>query len=130
MHSRASHAILLYRRGFDTSHRGCTASHRVAGPFIRVCMCRLLSSFRDQGRPLGDCDYVRVCMCRLLSTSRDQGRPLGPLIIQDYLLSVRPPLNKKLFPVHRPGGLKRAYRNFFFHIFKKKIFFYFPPCTF
>ena len=36
--------------------------------------------------------------------------------------SIRPPLNKKLFPVHRPGGLKRADWNFFyfFHIFKKK----------
>ena len=33
---------------------------------------------------------------------------------------VRPPLNKKLFPVHRPGGLKRSDWNFFFHIFIKK----------
>ena len=40
---------------------------------------------------------------------------------------LRPPLNKKLFPVHRPGGLKRAYWNLFFHIFKKDFFFTFPP---
>ena len=39
----------------------------------------------------------------------------------------RPPLNTKLFPVHRPGGLKRADWNFFFFIFKKKKIFYFPP---
>ena len=33
---------------------------------------------------------------------------------------VRPPLNKKLFPVHRPGGLKRAdwnFLSFFFFFF-------------
>ena len=28
----------------------------------------------------------------------------------------RPPLNKKLFPVYRPGGSKRADWNFLFHI--------------
>ena len=32
--------------------------------------------------------------------------------------ATEPPLNKK-FPVHRPGGLKRADWNFVFHIFKK-----------
>ena len=41
---------------------------------------------------------------------------------------IRPPLSKKSFTVHRPGGLKRAYWNFFIPIFK--IFFFFllsPP---
>ena len=33
---------------------------------------------------------------------------------------VGPPLNKELFPVHRPSGLKRAVWNFFFSIFSKK----------
>ena len=36
--------------------------------------------------------------------------------------SLRPPLNKKLFPVHRPGGLKRADWDFFFMIFEKSFF--------
>ena len=35
---------------------------------------------------------------------------------------VRPPLDKELFPVHRPSGLKRADWNFSFQIF---IFFFF-----
>ena len=36
--------------------------------------------------------------------------------------AIRPPLNKKSFPVHRPGGLKRAeWEVFYFHVFKKKI---------
>ena len=39
------------------------------------------------------------------------------------VLSVRPPLNKKMFPVHRPGGLKRANWDFFFMIFEKTFFF-------
>ena len=34
---------------------------------------------------------------------------------------LRPSLNKKVFPVHRPGGLKRAdWDSFFFMIFEKK----------
>ena len=33
------------------------------------------------------------------------------------LVRVRPPLNKKLFPVYRTGGSKRADWNFFFHLF-------------
>ena len=37
--------------------------------------------------------------------------------------SLRPPLNKKVFPVHRPGGLKRADWDFFFMIFEKSLFF-------
>ena len=37
-------------------------------------------------------------------------------VIIDY---IRPSFKKKSFPVHRPGGLKRAYWNFFFHLFKK-----------
>ena len=32
MHRRASHAILMHRRGFSTFRRGCVASQRVAGP--------------------------------------------------------------------------------------------------
>ena len=40
---------------------------------------------------------------------------------------VRPPLNKKLFPVYRPGESKRADWNFFSHLFKKKIFFLLFP---
>ena len=39
------------------------------------------------------------------------------------LLSLRPPLIEKLFPVHRPSGLKRADWNFFFMIFEKSCFF-------
>ena len=35
---------------------------------------------------------------------------------------MRPPLNKKLFPVHRPGGLKRAECDFFFRFKKNKLF--------
>ena len=34
--------------------------------------------------------------------------------------TIGPPLNKKVFPVHRPGGLKRADWDFFFMIFEKK----------
>ena len=30
---------------------------------------------------------------------------------------IRPPLNKKVFPVDRPSGFKRADWNFFFYIF-------------
>ena len=41
------------------------------------------------------------------------------------LIIIRPSSNKKLFPVHRPGGLKRAYCNFFFLIFN--FCFYFSP---
>ena len=37
---------------------------------------------------------------------------------------VRPPLNKKLFPVHRPGGLKMADWNSFFYIY---IYIFFTP---
>ena len=33
---------------------------------------------------------------------------------------IRPPLNKKVFPVHRPDGLKRADWDFFFMIFEKR----------
>ena len=42
-------------------------------------------------------------------------------------LTTRPPLDKKLFPVHRPGGLKRADWNFFSIFSKKFFFFYFSP---
>ena len=33
---------------------------------------------------------------------------------------IRPLLNKKVFPVYRPGGLKRADWDFFFMIFEEK----------
>ena len=36
------------------------------------------------------------------------------------LTLMRPLLDKKLFPVHRPGGLKRAGWDFYFFQFKKK----------
>ena len=36
--------------------------------------------------------------------------------------ATRPSLNEKLFPVHRPSGLKRADWNVCFFIFKKNIF--------
>ena len=44
-------------------------------------------------------------------------------VFVSFFKQVRPPLNKKLFPVHRPGGLKRA---FLFHVIKKN-FFLLPP---
>ena len=37
--------------------------------------------------------------------------------------NLRPPLNKKLFHVYRPSGLKRADWNFLFIIFGKRVFF-------
>ena len=37
-------------------------------------------------------------------------------------LCLRPPLNKKVFPVHRPGGLKRADWDSFSLIFEKSFF--------
>ena len=40
---------------------------------------------------------------------------------------VRPPLNKKLFPVHRPGGVKRELELIFLYLKKKNFFVYFPP---
>ena len=42
---------------------------------------------------------------------------------QNRVPSPRPTLNKKWFPVHWPGGLKRAGWNFFFVILEKKFFF-------
>ena len=42
--------------------------------------------------------------------------------LECQLSGLRPPLNKKLFPVHRPGGLKRADWDFFFMIFEKRFF--------
>ena len=33
---------------------------------------------------------------------------------------LRPPLNKKSFPVHRPGGVKRAEWEVLFHVFNQK----------
>ena len=47
-------------------------------------------------------------------------------------VTTRPSSNKKLFPVHQLGGLKKkkAYWNFFFPIFKNFFFFTFSPCTF
>ena len=51
----------------------------------------------------------------LYSTCRHQDLPTSGLL--------GPSLNKKVFPVHRPGGLKRADWDFFFHDFFKKLFF-------
>ena len=46
----------------------------------------------------------------------------------DSVLTLGHPQIKKLFPVHRPGGLIRAYWNFFFHLLNFLIFFFtFPP---
>ena len=39
---------------------------------------------------------------------------------------IRPSSNKKLFPVRRPGGLKRAYWTLFFPILKLFLFLLFP----
>ena len=46
---------------------------------------------------------------------------------EDRKMRVRPSSNKNSFPVHRLGGLKRAYWNFFFPIFNFFFLFYFPP---
>ena len=40
MHRRASHAILMHRRGFSTLRHGCVASQRVAGPYGKMCLWR------------------------------------------------------------------------------------------
>ena len=40
MHRRASHAILMHRRGFSTFRRGCVASQSVAGPYGKMCLWR------------------------------------------------------------------------------------------
>ena len=40
---------------------------------------------------------------------------------------IGPSSNKKLFPVHRPGGLKRAHWNFSFHLFNFFFLNTFPP---
>ena len=42
----------------------------------------------------------------------------------DYHIELGPSSNKKLFPVQRPGGLKRAYGTFFLFCF---FFFFTPP---
>ena len=56
-----------------------------------------------------------------LSRARDQQRTLEETSRNKQ---VRPPLNKKLFPVYRPGGSKRANWNLFFHLFKEFFFFF------
>ena len=40
---------------------------------------------------------------------------------------LRPPLNKELFPVHRPSGLKRADWNYLLKYFTNNFFFTPPP---
>ena len=45
----------------------------------------------------------------------------GPLSVK-WHEPARPPLNKKLFPVHHPSGLKRAGWHFFFMFFEKSVF--------
>ena len=42
MHRRASHATLVHRKGFGTSHRGCASLHRVAGPYHVACNLRAI----------------------------------------------------------------------------------------
>ena len=65
---------------------------------------------------------ILLCTKSRIAVSLLQFRPLQcPISI-----SMRPSSNKKSFPVHRPGGLKRAYWNFFFHLFKQ-FFFLLPP---
>ena len=54
----------------------------------------------------------------------------GRIRIYSVLGDHRPSSNKKSFPVHRPGELKRAYWNIFFPVFKNIFFFYLSPCTF
>ena len=51
-----------------------------------------------------------------------QGKVLDKYLVKSVgtLVQLRPPLNKKLFPVHRPGGSKRADLNIFFHLLKKE----------
>ena len=46
---------------------------------------------------------------------------------RSYLVLIRPSSNRISFPVHRPGGLKRAYWNFFFPVFKVFFFFFTSP---
>ena len=46
------------------------------------------------------------------------------------LIIIRPSSYEKLFPVHGPGGLERAYLNSFFSYFQFFLFFTFSPCTF
>ena len=43
-----------------------------------------------------------------------------------FVFKIRPPLNKKLFPVYHPGGSKRADWNFFSSYFFLHIFFLLP----
>ena len=52
------------------------------------------------------------------------GGGVSPALTERPIRPVKPPLNKKLFPVYRPGGSKRTDWNFFFFILskKKKIF--------
>ena len=42
MHRSTSHAILMYRRCFGTSHHRCTASQHVAGPIGPGCAAALI----------------------------------------------------------------------------------------
>ena len=62
-----------------------------------------------------------------LLTYLTQQAPLASESICYTNCSIRPPLNKKLFPVHRPGLLKRADWNLFFHTFKRILFLLPPP---
>ena len=53
----------------------------------------------------------------------------GLIGLKGLMTFMRPPLNKKLFPVHRPSGLKRAEWDSVFSCLKKKkkLFDYPPP---
>ena len=58
--------------------------------------------------------------------------PLGESSLQGkrHNIVIMPPLNKKLIPVYRPGGSKRADWNSFFHLFNNFFFFTPPPLYF
>ena len=51
MHRRASHAFLINRKVFRTSHRRCAASQCVAGPILPP-LCFLLSLLSVVGKQL------------------------------------------------------------------------------
>ena len=52
MHRRASHVILMHRRGLSTYHRGCVASQRVEGPIYSAYMHYIWSIYYIQCNPI------------------------------------------------------------------------------
>ena len=53
--------------------------------------------------------------------------PAAKMCTQGAGCTLRPPLNKKLFSVQRPSGLKRAEWSFFFHLLNFFDFFFTFP---